>query len=157
MNEIELRKIVEDSLVKLLDADKELFVRDISERSIVARWMHHFQILLPEWHVDVEFNREGHGQDPKRLGLELECVKQIDSEGNTYATPDLIVHQRGPKGPNLFVAEVKKSTNRENRFCDEKRVIAFRNKFKYEFGAVIELETRANFAPGFKIKKWYVE
>ena len=153
MNLEEITLIIEDSLNMLLKVDTHLFLNDISERSLCARWMFHLQNLMPEWDVDVEYNRDGH--DPKRLGLDEACANRFDSNGMSFVVPDLIIHKRGPEGPNLLVAEVKKTTNLKSRNCDHKRVVAFCNEFGYRYGAVIELETRVDHEPSFQISHWY--
>ena len=35
-----------------------------------------------------------------------------------HLLPDLIIHQRGPRGPNLLAMELKKTTNQTSRACD---------------------------------------
>lgn len=53
--------------------------------------------------MDVEYNREGEAREPKQLGLDAACANRLDLQGRAYVVPDLIVHQRGPAGPNLFL------------------------------------------------------
>ena len=60
--------------------------------------------------------------------------------------PDIIVHRRGPEGPNLLVIEVKKTTNPCPRNCDRLRLHAFCGQLHYRFGALIEFETRREHA-----------
>ncbi len=47
------------------------------------------------WHVDCEFNKDGEG--PK-----------LARESRKSKRPDIIVHKRGKKGPNLLAIELKK-------------------------------------------------
>lgn len=147
------REELADQLVhafeRLLAVDSDLLMRANSERCLAARIAHHLQNGIDQtpglgnWAVDVEFNRQGAGQDPKLLGLPEECAKYVTPAGQAYVTPDIIIHRRGAAGPQLFVAEVKKTGNRASRDCDRRRIEAFCASFHYRYGALVELETRS--------------
>src|SRR4051794_34946638 len=80
------------ALQMLLDRDADLLVFDANERSITHRFAMYLQELLPAWHVDCEYNRDGH--DPKRVELPTLCPRDDDSDAKTVF-PDVIAHQRG--------------------------------------------------------------
>jgi len=44
---------------------------------------------------------------PKRLDLQEDCANYRDEHGESLVVPDVIVHRRGPEGPNILVLEVK--------------------------------------------------
>jgi hypothetical protein len=149
-----LREALEQALRTLVAVDVGLIRRDAGERCLVARLMLHIQPLIPGWFVDVEFNRQGANQDPKRLGIDPNCAKKFDREGRALAIPDLIVHNRLPEGPNLMVVELKKSTNRMSRDCDRMRVNRFIEAMDYRCGASIEVESRPGRDPQATIEYW---
>jgi hypothetical protein len=104
----ELELALKLALHNLRFADGHLISVDANERAITHRLGHHLQILLPLWHVDCEYNRDGH--EPKVTYLEPRTTSTADTEGDTVF-PDIIVHRRGTK-QNLLIIEVKKSSNK---------------------------------------------
>jgi len=155
MDEEEVRKRSDSALRKLAENDRYLLQYDLGERCIASRLAMYLQQEFPEYSVDVEYNR--HGDVPKRLGLPEECANYRNRNGEALAVPDIIVHRRGPDGPNLLVLELKKTTNRDLRACDHERVRAFRAQLGYAFGALIECETRQGHEFGIAISEWLNE
>jgi len=149
MNPSVVRDLLSDALAKLMRVDGVLFERNVSERCICARVAFHLQNLVlahdaeGNWSVDVEFNRDTH-RNPKLLAELAGCANRFTADGRAYVTPDLILHRRGPAGPNIFVAEVKTAVNRESRDCDRRRIEAFCRHYHYTQGALIEFETRSD-------------
>lgn len=156
----QLELLLRQAIESLVERDADLLERNNNERCLTARLAHHLQNLIDDsdqgqaWSVDVEFSRQGAGDDPKLLA-ELEgCANKFTPAGQARVIPDLIVHQRGPEGPNLLVVEIKITTNEEDRACDRRRVEAFCAFFQYQFGAVIDLETRRH-RPRSAMLSWY--
>lgn len=151
------RQDVEDrlnrALRRLAEEDRYLLENNLSERCIAARLAMHLQPEFPEHKTDAEYNRKGRA--PKRLGLPEECANYIDENGDALAVPDVIVHQRGEDGPNVLVLELKKTTNPDGLDCDRTRVLAFRDELHYEFGALIECETRRRRGVGVRVAEWF--
>jgi hypothetical protein len=56
--------------------------------------------------------------------------------------------------PNILVLEVKKTSNREPRHCDSRRIHALCEQFGYEFAALIECETRPHRVPAVRVMEW---
>ncbi len=75
------------------------------------------------------------GLEPKSLDLPPECR----GGGHRRIFPDIIVHSRGNDSANLLVVEVKKSTNREPRTCDQAKIKGMKREFGYKWGVLIEL------------------
>lgn len=125
--------------------DRHLLEFNLSERCIASRLALYLQDEFPEFNVDIEYNRDG--ATPKRLGLPEGCAN-FNEDGEALVVPDVIVHRRGHAGPNVLVLELKKTTNPEPRDCDRERVRALREQLGYEFGALIECETRRDRQPG---------
>ena len=94
------------------------------------------------------------GEIAKRVPLSQECAKRLNRDGEALAVPDVIVHRRGKDGLNILVLELKKTSNPAGWDCDRKRVLAFREHLGYEFGALIECETRRDEAYGIRISAW---
>jgi hypothetical protein len=137
---------------RLEENDCYLLANDLSERCIAARLAMYLQPEFPEHHVDVEYNRLG--PRVKRLHLPDECVRRPNRISDPAAIPDVIVHRRGEDGPNILVLELKKTSNPAPRDCDRIRVVAFRDQLEYEFGALIECETRDAYPPAVRVPEW---
>lgn len=129
-----------------------LFANNLGERCIAARLTMYLQHEFPEQNVDAEYNRDG--DIPKQLGLEDDCANYVDENGESRVVPDVIVHLRGPDGPNILVLEVKKTTNPAKHNCDSARIHAFRAQYHYEFAARIVCETRPHRPPAAQIAEW---
>lgn len=152
MRRTQVAERLERAMRTLEANDRHLLENDLSERCISARLAMYLQQEFPEHAVDVEYNRVGDA--PKRLGLPEECANYRNRNGESLAVPDVIVHTRGPAGPNILVLELKKTTNPSPRNCDQQRVRSFRAQLRYEFGALIECETRPGRAAGVSIAEW---
>ena len=155
MEREEVEKRLHEALQEVAKSDWHLLEHDLSERCIASRLAMYLQKSFPEYSVDVEYNRAG--ASPKRLGLPEECANYRNKDGEALAVPDLIIHRRGPEGPNVLVLEVKKTTNRDPRQCDRERVRAFLAQLGYRYGALIECETRQGHEPGIRISEWLHE
>ena len=147
-----VRSRLRAALERLLQQDAYLFANNLQERCIAARLAMYLQHEFPKHRVDVEYNRDG--ATPKRLGLPDECANDEDENGGSLVVPDVIVHRRGPKGPNILVLEVKKTTNPVPRHCDSARIHAFCAQYGYEFAALIECETRRGRTPRVRVAEW---
>jgi hypothetical protein len=126
------------ALKPVAEKDRELTERDANERSISHKLAEYLQREFCDWHVDCEYNREGH--KPKRLTVP-ECPGQT-SPSDIYARtiyPDIIVHRRGRR-KNLLVIEVKKEGNPVGAECDKKKLEAFRQELGYEHAALITFQ-----------------
>ena len=148
-----VRQILEESLRELVKKDGHLFENDVNERTIAARLAIYLQPRFPEYSVDADYNRDGNR--PKRLAvLTRECDGYRNEKDESLAVPDLIVHRRGPGGPNLLVLEIKKTTNRDKGGCDRFRLLAFREQLGYTYGALIICETRKGRSADAAITEW---
>ena len=115
---------------------------DVSERCIAAKLASYLQHFIPEYFVDVEFNRDG--SIPKRLNLPEECVDSVNRDGDAIVIPDIIVHRRGPDGLNVLCVEIKKKNDSRGLDCDRKRLKALISTLGYQYGALIECQTGAS-------------
>lgn len=151
-----LRRL-EAALDRLVRQDAYLLTNNLGERCIAARLAMYIQAEFPEpdVDVDVEYNRDSDA--PKRLGLRNECTMSRDKHGESLVAPDVIVHRRGPEGPNILVLEIKKTANPVARDCDLARIHAFRKQYEYQFAGLIECETRRGRAPSARITEWLGE
>jgi hypothetical protein len=80
--------------------DAYLLENNLNERTISGRLAIHLQKHFEDWHVDCEYNRMG--QRPKALQLPTSGISWDDTEVKTVF-PDIVIHRRGPEGPNLLV------------------------------------------------------
>jgi len=150
-----VRARLDAALERLVELDAYLFENNLLERCIAARLAMYLQHEFPDHHVDVEYNRDA--DIPKRMGLPEECANDIDEHGRSLVVPDVIVHRRGPQGPNILVLEVKKTTNPAPLHCDQRRIRAFREQYGYEFAALIMCETREGRAAAAQIVEFLPE
>ncbi len=109
---------VDAGLTRLRD-DVYLFENDLNERCISARLGGYLQQLLPRLYpkdgalavakrhqVDCEYNRLG--PNPKWIPWRFEIQSRTEHEPFYTPIPDIILHRRGPRGPNELVIEIKK-------------------------------------------------
>jgi hypothetical protein len=154
MNRQEAQGIVEKAAQTFMEVDRYLLEMDLMERCIAARFAMHLQGRIHEYSVDVEYNRAG--ASPKTLQLADECANRRDEFGNSLVIPDIIIHRRGPGGPNLMAIEMKKEHNAIGQQCDRLRVRAFREQLHYRYGVLMECTTGEN-NPSIRIAEWLGE
>lgn len=123
-----VRKNIENALYLIYRVDLYLIESNTHEQSISARLAFHLQHLFPEWDVDVEYNRQGGKRDPKEDG------------GGLNRRPDIIIHKRGPAGPNLAILLVKCEWNTQDRDTDEEVLISLKQKHQYQNAFLIEIK-----------------
>jgi hypothetical protein len=128
MENQEIKQIIENALAILYRTEKEIINDKTHEQTISARLMFHLQHLLPDWYVDVEFNRQGENRDAK-----------IDKDG-VKRKLDINIHKRGPAGPNLAVVLVKCEWNIEPRENDKKVAQSIKAKHGYQAAFVLEIK-----------------
>lgn len=148
----EAEQRVRDALTEFEATDRYLLENNLSERCIAARLAFHLQRMFPEYHVDVEYNRAG--DTPKRLKVPEECANALDDEGRALVVPDVIVHRRGPDGPNLIGLELKKTTDPRGPDCDRERIRALTIGLSYVYGALLECETRPHQEHCIRVVEW---
>jgi hypothetical protein len=100
MERAEVQDRLEAALTSFRIEDHYLLEHDLGERCIAARLALHLQRVFPEYSVDVEYNRAG--DLAKRLSVPEECANSFDDDGRALVVPDVIVHKRGPDGPNVL-------------------------------------------------------
>ena len=147
-NRMEVGKIkrrIDDAIAEFHTVDMYLLENDLNERCIAARMSYHLQSHFQDHFVDVEYNRIG--EIPKRLEIHEDCAKHFNKDGKAIVVPDVIIHHRGPEGPNLLVIEFKKLSNPKGTYCDQMRLKAFVEGIGYSYGALIECETRQENGP----------
>jgi hypothetical protein len=103
------------AIAQLFANDLALFRIDAAERAIAGQLMAHLRPQFPDWHVDVEYNRMGDG--PKEVAW---------NENPERVYPDIIVHVRETHS-NLLAIELKKSSNRESKHDDVKKLVAYKH------------------------------
>jgi hypothetical protein len=135
MNRDEIDVLVKGAITRVVDSERELLDRNVSERALT----HHLARFLRErvprpLVVDVEYNR--HGDDPKRLLLPRRNAEDDELRATTVF-PDIIVHVRGTDDHNLLVLEVKKPG--EAIEYDERKLRAFREQLHYRHAAHVIL------------------
>ena len=116
-----IKEKIEKAVRLLLRNDLFLLANDSDEWTISHKLAEYIQQGFPDWHVDVEYNRD------------KDQVKTLDEE---KVRPDIIVHIRNTDS-NLLVIEVKKFNNPENTNLDRKRLEKFTSlegKYRYELG-----------------------
>ena len=111
----------------------ELLEFDASERSIPHKMAECLQREFDDSTVDCEYNREGKGRDPKRIGKRKEINSNNRKQRRVF--PDIVVHQRGTQERNVLVIEIKKSHPRRPHDNDIEKLKAFtRPKYSYQIG-----------------------
>jgi hypothetical protein len=94
--------------------------------------------------VDCEYNR--YDYESKWLDFYPLDARADDTEARTVF-PDIIVHKRGPKGPNVLAIEAKKSTNKDGDL-DIKKLKAYKSNEHLKYEHAVFLVFRIGKDPG---------
>ncbi len=131
----ELNIDIADLLNEFVSEEAELLEVDVSEQAISSRLGMKLESVSQEWNVDCEYNRDQ---------FSIKTLKYALSENGDIeernVIPDVIVHRR-KTNDNLLAIEVKKVSNKENRFKDEAKLKAFREQLGYKYTLFIDLDT----------------
>ena len=145
---------IAQALDALLDRDGHLFQVDANERSLTHRFAMYLQSVLPEWHVDCEYNRNG--PDPKRYVTLIELMELqgdiADTDGKTVF-PDVIAHHRDTT-ENYLVMEFKKTSSRVGDLVDFQKLRAYKHDPRLRYVFAIFVELRVGFEPGVARAVW---
>ncbi len=145
-NESELFRKVESAFRAFLGRHSALLDVDASERSITHKLAEALQEVfevLPDMHVDCEYNR--HGPLVKKiLVYRGERIGPDDLDAKTVY-PDIVIHTRGNDSNNVLVIEVKKRTNsRRASDSDRTKLKALTGiEFRYQVGLYVEIDAEA--------------
>ncbi len=131
---IDINKLLNEFVIE----ERELLEVDASEPAISNRLGRKFELFSQGWNVDCEYNRDQGAI--KTLKYALSENGDIEERN---VMPDVIIHRRNTND-NLLAIEVKKVSNRENRFKDEAKLKAFREQLGYKYTLFIDLETGKN-------------
>jgi hypothetical protein len=123
-----IEQIIKQAISELYLKDKALIDDEVHEQAISAKLMCYLQNMMPEWNVDVEFNRQGDNRDPKT------------DTGGVNRKPDIIIHKRGPEGPNRAVILVKCEWNSASREDDARIVRSLKQKHNYQSAFLLEIK-----------------
>ena len=142
--------------------DLALLATDVSEWSCAFRLGVYLGGQIDTgWHLDMEYNRQGPGGDPKR-------IHQLNGRVRTIR-PDLLIHRRtsGLLPDNLLHLEIKKEWRGNGDEDDLRKAEASsdgRQEFQYQFAAVLGLCVGGTgeqyFAPTWRLRGagcgWYM-
>ena len=109
----------------LINHKSEQHVKDdehVSELSISHKLGHYLALLVTEYDVDCEYNRN---KDDKK------------NMGESRIRPDIIIHKRGSNENNFVVIEIKPWWNSDNTLYDKKKLeflTSIDSDFKYKYG-----------------------
>ncbi len=133
----EIEKKIITSLDKLRNHDQYLLTIDAHERSIAHKLAIYLQEEFPELDVDSEYNRRGNITKTIRVPKDNKNWKSLETKS---VFPDIIIHERGPKGRNILVIEIKKSTNPDLGDADKAKLQAFgKEPYNYKFGLFLRI------------------
>jgi len=130
----DVKRKVERAIENLRKNDSFLITNNTNERSINHKLAEYLQEKFKEWHVDCEYNRDGHSIK-RRAIIENGIVKTNDITQKTVF-PDIIVHRRDTS-ENLLVIEMKKSNNRNIEDDIDKLKEFTQDPLNYKFGFFI--------------------
>lgn len=123
---------------RVVDHDWRLLKLGPSERAVAHRLAVYLEQEFPNWNVDCEYNRQGDQGDRKQVTIKASgFASDVD--------PDIIVHIRGSKGPNLLAVEVKPasaSSSKKNK--DRKKLRAYLAEHSYTYAVFIVYGTGQN-------------
>ena len=134
----EVSKGLNRALSRFTDGERDLIALDPSERSLTRRLALYIEREFEGWAVDCEYNRVGI-DNPKEILANAPGSVAPDADDAVTVFPDIIVHRRGPQGPNLLVVEAKKATSRVPRDFDLLKLYAYRTQLGYPYAAFVVL------------------
>jgi hypothetical protein len=137
----EVQTAMREAIHDLIRFDANLFTLHVGERAIVAALCQHVRPRFPDWSVDAEYNR--HGRHPKYLTRYYALLRSAElqvADRPGPVAPDLVIHHRGTDEMNLVAAEVKRSSNKEDRRYDLLRLQALREQLGYRYTVFLEFE-----------------
>jgi hypothetical protein len=126
------------AIQRLFEFDSDLLIHDLHEQTITGNLACHLRSCFLKWHVDCEYNRDGH---------------EIKKANGKMVKPDIVVHRRGqPK--NLLVIEVKKSNSQVPDDEDIKKLRDYCDgSLRYKVGLFLKF-TVGDCAPRLSRIKW---
>lgn len=160
-----MKNKIQNAFLQFIKHDRYLLEAKANERSLTHRLAIHVHAEFPDYHVDCEYNRDGHR--PKRLNTFKRAVNSDDVKGVTVF-PDIIVHQRGQgAGHNLAVIEAKTSQNRlgctypavNECPCDLCKLRAYKANLGYQYAFFVNFpfgDDLENYTEG-KLNKYVIE
>lgn len=134
--------VVRKAIDRLFERDSFLLQSNANERSISHKLPEYLQEVLSNvmeldcWHVDCEYNRDGH--DSKQLDLPAKQKPTDDLDARTVY-PDIIVHRRDTN-ENLLVVEIKKSNNPDDGSFDRRKLKAFKCQLRYQHALFVKFK-----------------
>lgn len=139
MNKATIIKILNSSINRLIEEQPELLDLEVTERALTHQLAKYVAEKIPNFDVDVEYNR--HGNVPKRLNLPSRESSDDEIRARTVF-PDIIVHRRNTDEENILVIEVKKPG--EHLDYDNLKLNAFRKELGYLHTAHLILGLNTN-------------
>ena len=134
--------------------DIQLMQEGRSERAVAHRLAVYLEDRFPRWHVDCEYNRQGTAnsygaREKKSVSPGRGLPGPPGNPSSVDIDPDIIVHQRGPDGPNLLVIEVKPVGVDLKKDLAKLRKCLTEPHLRYRFAVSVtyRMGTEAGFAP----------
>lgn len=121
-----MQKTVSENGYLVLLENEEVQNRDIHEQALAHRLAVHLEHsgYFSGYNIDCEYNRDG--EDPKR-----------DTEKQLFR-PDIVVHVRGPAGPNFIMIETKKFNDDAQELLEAKeKLLSHKNQFGYDHAFLV--------------------
>ncbi len=138
--EVELKKVVEETLDQFKQKEKYLLGKNLNERTISHKFAEYLQRRFAGWNVDVEYNKN---KD------DIKEIKYIDGIKRVF--PDIIIHKRGSRN-NLLIIEIKKNASENVKKKEIVRINKFKRQINYSHGLFVNFKTGKNF--DIKEKVW---
>ena len=133
---IDVESKIEVALSRVTSEDKYLLEHDLGERCLAHRFALHLAAVFSEWDVDCEYNRNG--DRLKEIPLSDECRQLLRKTDRVV--PDIIVHKRGPEGPNLLAIEIKRE-GQPGEECDLAKLSGYISVIRYSYGLYVCFKT----------------
>ncbi|WP_291876647.1 hypothetical protein [Chryseobacterium sp.] len=148
MNLNETKFAFNQALRIMLENDKSLLERNLSERSIAHRLGVYLNETFPLFNIDCEYNGDVDSEGlrkilniPREIMEEL-AVRSINDNDTYNIFPDIIVHERETNERNHLVIEIKKTNSYQKlREYDLIKLKEFTNQYRYNLGIYLELGT----------------
>ena len=132
----DVERKIEDALSRMISEDKYLLEHNLGERCLAYQFAVHLAASFSDWDVDCEYNRNG--DRLKEIPLSDQCRELLRKTDRVV--PDIIVHKRGPQGPNLLAIEIKRD-GQPGEECDLAKLRGYISVIGYSYGFYVCFKT----------------
>lgn len=148
----EIESAIWTAVQRFAERDHYLAQMNVCERSMTHKIAGYLESSFPDWDVDCEYNRNGHG--PKIVDLPGYTLGRWKGR-KTY--PGIVIHRRGDNKRNLLILEAKKRLRADFTTTDDldrQKIEAYVRDLHYFAGCMLTICVRERL-PRFRLTLYH--